>query len=79
VISDVQLPKLDGLGLQAQLQAKGNMVPIIFITAYPNPAMEARAKKAGAVAVLHKPFDGEALVDYLNAALKRGSEGGAKR
>jgi FixJ family two-component response regulator len=73
IISDVQLPKMDGLALQAQLQARGNMVPVIFITAYPNAATEARAKKAGAVCVLHKPFDSEVLIACLNAALKGGS------
>jgi len=73
IISDVQLPKMDGLALQAQLQARGNMVPVIFITAYPNATTEARAKKAGAVCVLHKPFDSEALIACLNAALKGGS------
>src|SRR5262245_2495139 len=57
IVSDIQLPAMDGLGLQAQLQAKGNIVPIIFITAFPNAATEARATSAGAICVLHKPFD----------------------
>ena len=71
IVSDVQLPAMDGLALQDQLRARGNRVPIIFITAYPNPASEARAKKAGAVCVLHKPFDGEALIAAIETALKK--------
>jgi FixJ family two-component response regulator len=70
IVSDVQLPAMDGLGLQAQLRTKGNKVPIIFITAYPNAAMEARAKAAGAVCVLHKPFDSDVLIQCITTSLK---------
>ena len=70
IISDVQLPAMDGVAMQSQLRAKGNKVPIILITAYPNAAMEARARIAGAICVLHKPFDSDALVQWINTALK---------
>ncbi len=73
IVSDIQLPAMDGLALQAQLRAKGNKAPFIFITAFPNPAVEARAKTAGAVCVLHKPFDAEALIQCISDALKSGS------
>ena len=78
VISDIQMPVTDGLALQAKLLAKGNTVPIIFITAFPNPATEARAKKAGAVCVLNKPFDSEVLIRCLDSALKGRSGDAAK-
>lgn len=78
IISDIQLPAMDGLALQAKLRAKGSKVPIIFMTAYPNAAVEARAKAAGAAGVFHKPFDSEALIACINNALKGGNAGGAK-
>src|SRR5258705_9497631 len=70
IISDIQLPKMDGLALQAQLQARGNMVPVIFITAYPNATTEAPGMNAGAVCVLHKALDSEELIACLHTALK---------
>ena len=70
IISDVQLPAMDGLALQDQLRARGNKVPVIFITAYPNATAEARATKAGAVGMLHKPFDSDVLIGCINTALK---------
>ena len=73
VISDIQMPVMDGFALQAALRAKGCMVPIIFITAFPNPATEARARKTGAVCILNKPFDSEVLTRCLESALKGGS------
>ena len=70
IVSDIQLPKMDGLALQDQLRAQGNAVPVIFITAYPKATAEARAKKAGAVCVLYKPFDSDALIACIDTALK---------
>jgi FixJ family two-component response regulator len=68
---DVQMPTMDGLELQSELLARGNRVPIIFITAFPNPKTETLAKNAGAICVLHKPFDCDTLIGYLDAALRR--------
>ena len=73
IISDIQMPGMDGLALQAQLRASGSKVPIIFITAFYNPATEARAKKGGALCVLQKPFDSDLLLQCLADALKTGS------
>jgi FixJ family two-component response regulator len=46
-------------------------MPIIFITAFPDKGVQARALKAGAVAFLVKPIDGKTLLDCLDVALKR--------
>jgi FixJ family two-component response regulator len=73
VISDVQLPAMDGLAMQAALRAKGNKVPFIFITGFPNPATESRAKIAGALCLLHKPFDSDVMIKCLQGAVKDGS------
>ena len=45
-------------------------MPIIFITAFPDESIRARALDAGAVCFLTKPFDGPTLIKYLDAALR---------
>jgi FixJ family two-component response regulator len=71
IITDLQMPGLSGLDLQARLRADGHLTPIIFITAYPNEAARARAFDAGAVAFLTKPYEETALVGSLKIALRR--------
>ena len=56
LITDQQLPGMDGLGLQNQLIADGSHVPVIFITAFPDAHVRERAMRAGAIAFLAKPF-----------------------
>lgn len=65
LILDVHLPGMSGLDLQAQLAAKGRRVPIVFITAFLDDATSKRARKAGAIAILQKPFENQALLDAV--------------
>jgi FixJ family two-component response regulator len=69
LISDVQLPEGSGVELQSRLADLGLNIPIIFITAYPNDALRARVIEAGAVCFLHKPFDGQSLIQCIDDAL----------
>jgi FixJ family two-component response regulator len=71
LIADVQMPGMSGLELQSVLIAKGCQVPIIFITAYPEDNIRAKALKAGAVCFLSKPFAGTVLVECIHTALDR--------
>ena len=70
-IADVQMPTLSGIELQSHLRAKGCRVPFIFITAFPEESVRARALKDGAIGFLTKPFDGGTLISCLNTALER--------
>jgi len=70
VITDLQLPGLDGIELQEQLQLDGHRTPVLFITAFPEARVRARAMAAGAVAFLTKPFEETALISSLETALK---------
>jgi FixJ family two-component response regulator len=76
VISDVQMPGMSGVELQAHLLTQGYHVPFIFVTAFPDDRVRAQALRAGAICYLTKPFDGDSLVRCLQAALKK-LDGGA--
>jgi FixJ family two-component response regulator len=69
LVSDVQMPRVDGLELQRRLVSLGYVIPIIFMTAFPKEAIRKRAMAAGAVCFLTKPFDAATLKDCLNVAL----------
>ena len=73
LILDVQMPGMSGIELQNHLSYLGFDIPIIFVTAYPDETVKARALHAGAVDFLHKPFElyGQRFVDCLYAALNR--------
>src|ERR1700751_938637 len=57
LITDVQMPGLNGLELQSQLRADGHRTPVIFVTAFPEDKNRKRAMNGGAVGFLSKPFD----------------------
>jgi FixJ family two-component response regulator len=69
LLLDVRLPGMNGLELQRQLGVTHWRIPIIFITAYADDDMRARALAAGAVAVLSKPCREEDLLNAIEAAL----------
>ena len=70
VIADVQMPGMSGVQLQDHLRAQGYRVPFIFFTAFPDEKIRAQALAAGAICYLTKPFDGDGLIQFLQAALK---------
>jgi FixJ family two-component response regulator len=76
VITDVQMSVMSGLDLLTMICAQGYRVPFIFITAFPDESVRARALEAGAVGFLAKPFAGPALIKCLDTALQ-GHRGGA--
>jgi FixJ family two-component response regulator len=69
LISDIRMPGISGLELQARLNAEHCRIPTIFITAHGDAQMRMQALRAGAVEFLAKPFDDEALLDTIRAAL----------
>jgi FixJ family two-component response regulator len=71
VIADVQMSVMSGLDLLTHMRVQGRQAPFIFITAFPDESVRARALKAGAIAFLAKPFAGPTLMKCLDAALNR--------
>jgi FixJ family two-component response regulator len=70
VIADVQMPGLSGVELQGLLLSWDRRIPFIFVTAFNDDVVRARAMKAGAICFLSKPVDGKALIDCLDKALQ---------
>jgi FixJ family two-component response regulator len=69
LISDIQMPGMNGADLQDRLIADGHHTPIIFVTAFPDEGIRARVLKAGAYGFLTKPFSDESLIECLDRAL----------
>jgi FixJ family two-component response regulator len=69
LVTDLQMPGLSGIDLQDRLIADGYRIEVIFLTGYPDENVRTRAIKAGAVAFLTKPCDGNHLLGCLENAL----------
>jgi FixJ family two-component response regulator len=70
LIADIRMPGMSGLELQAQLNTQRCRIPIIFITAHGDEKMRMQALRAGAVEFMAKPFNDEALLESVRAALE---------
>jgi FixJ family two-component response regulator len=69
LITDIQMPGMSGIELQQTLARRGSKVPVILITAFPKNQIHEQVLAAGAVCLLSKPCDGEALVNFIESAL----------
>jgi FixJ family two-component response regulator len=78
VVADVQMPVMSGLDLLTHMRTRGNDAPFIFITAFPDESVRARALKAGAICFLAKPFAGPVLISCIETALSRQRGGSGK-
>ena len=70
VITDIHMRGMSGIDLIRQLHAQGSTVPTIMITGRPEPGLEAKAAALGAICLLRKPFETDALINCLEKALK---------
>jgi len=71
LITDLRMPGMSGLELQARLKADGYKTPIIFITAHGDARVRIQAMRAGAVEFLVKPFDDQVLLNRVRVALDK--------
>jgi FixJ family two-component response regulator len=69
IVSDVRMPGMDGLDLQATLERMNRALPIVFITGHGDIHTSVRAMKAGAVDFLSKPFSERDLLKSVVEAL----------
>jgi CheY-like chemotaxis protein len=66
IVSDILMPGPTGLEILEALHDREGFPPVILITAFGDSGLHARAKKAGAVAVLDKPFNSDELLTTLH-------------
>ncbi len=69
LVLDLHLPGLYGFDLCRRLRQFGVNLPVIFITAYDDPAAQAEAKIEGAIAYFTKPFPGQTLLSAVTRAI----------
>jgi len=69
VVSDVRMPGMTGLELQAALKNKWPMVPLVLITGHGDVSMAVSALKAGAHDFVEKPFSPDRLIDGIKSAI----------
>ena len=71
IVLDIMLPGTDGVGVLKELRRRGNMVPVVMLTARDITADKIHSLDLGADDYLTKPFDVEELLARLRALLRR--------
>ena len=71
LILDVRMPGMSGLELQEELNRRGAIVPVIFITGHGDIPMAVEAMQHGAFDFLQKPFRDQDLIDRIQKATER--------
>ena len=70
LLTDLRMPGMSGLELQAELRARGVDLPIVVLTAHGDVATTRVAMKNGAFDFLEKPVDDAVLLDVLQNAIR---------
>ncbi len=73
VILDVKMPRLDGIAAAEQIAGQ-RIAPVVILTAFSQRDLVERARDAGAMAYLVKPFDQTDLVPAIEMAMSRFAE-----
>jgi two-component system response regulator FixJ len=76
VVTDIRMPEMNGLELARRLKELDAPHPIIVITGHGDVPLAVEAMKAGVVDFLEKPFDDDALLASIRAALASRDEAG---
>jgi two-component system, LuxR family, response regulator FixJ len=71
VVTDVRMPEMNGIELIAKMKEERISIPVVVLTAHADVPLAVEAMKLGAVDLLEKPFEDEALIAAINAALER--------
>lgn len=69
ILTDLHMPGMTGLELQAEMARRGWRNPVIVMTAYPTDASRDRALSCGAAAFLTKPVDPDRLLEAIEGAV----------
>jgi FixJ family two-component response regulator len=70
-ILDIHMSGMSGFDVQSHMRAAHLGIPVVFITASDDVALEGSAHELQAICLLRKPFSGTALLDAVDIALDR--------
>lgn len=73
VVMDVKMPKMDGI-TAAETIAEERIAPVVMLTAFSQRDLVERAREAGAMAYVVKPFDASDVVPAIEIAIGRFAE-----
>jgi len=79
VITDLQMPNMDGFSLLAYLSEKYPDIPVIIQTGHSTPKSKKAVLEGGAAGYIEKPYKVEDLGQQIITTLKKESEGGILR
>ena len=71
LVLDVRMPGMSGLELQQQLNLRGAIIPVIFITGHGDIPMAVEAMQQGANDFLQKPFRDQDLIERIQRAIEK--------
>lgn len=76
VVTDLKMPRMDGLSLLGYIMENYPDIPVIIMTAYGTPELEKLAHEGGAIDYIAKPFNIQDLARKIINILRKESEGG---
>ena len=79
LVTDMRMPKISGVDLQAEIRSKGLKIPIIFISGESTDEQIIRAFRDGAFDFLLKPFSVEVFLNTISRALDHDASENQKR
>ena len=71
VVLDIHMPGMSGLDVQSHLADAHVALPVVFITASDDVALDRRVQQAGGLRLLRKPFSNDELLAAVGSALHR--------
>jgi len=71
LLLDVRMPGMSGLELQQELNLRGAVIPVIFITGHGDIPMAVEAMRHGAHDFLQKPFRDQDLIERVQRAIAK--------
>ena len=74
IVLDLGLPDIDGLDVARQVRAQGLTTPILMLTAFSQSELVERARDAGVMGYLVKPFGASEVVPAIEVAIGRFAE-----
>ena len=73
LVTDVQMPEMNGFAICEALRMRGLSIPVVFMTAFPEESYRQRAEAIGAICFLSKPFMDPEIIQCIESALAHGS------